>query len=163
MYGQYDGYPSGVGMNVLNFCRQGIGSATIEKVINLKVVSESDEPTTEEASALSKYSNGNVSTGSDWYATLRETQGNPEMILESGYILNSFEFGFDGLFCEWGYVLDLDNGNLDVYRGFFQYPSGLSGLWDRETEPGSYFPIQKIASFSFDSLPSDEEFLALEV
>lgn len=168
MYGQYDGYISGVGMNVLNFCRQGIGSATIEKVINLKVVPANGTPTPEEANALSKYSNDSVSSGDDWYATLRECQGDPALILESGYILDSFDFGFDGIFCEYAYVLDFDKGCLDVYKGFQEKLNGLSGLWNdtsrwEPTYDGTKkLGVQKIASFSFDDLPSDLDFLALE-
>jgi len=168
MYGQYDGYISGVGQTVLDFCRKGIGSLTAEKVVKLIVVPADGIPTTDEANALSKYSNANVSAGNDWYATLRECQGDPEAILESGYILDSFDFGFDGIFCEYAYIIDLDKRCLDVYKGFQEKLNGLSGLWNdtsrwEPTYDGKRkLGVQKIASFSLDDLPSDADFLALE-
>jgi hypothetical protein len=168
MYGQYDGYISGVGQTVLDFCRKGIGSDTIEKVTKLIVVPEGAEPTPTQANALSKYSDGRVSTGADWYATLRECQGDPALILESGYILDSFNFGYDGIFCEYAYVLDFDKGCLDVYKGYQDKLNGLNGLWNdtdrwEPSHDGSKkFGVQKVASFKFNDLPSDEDFLALE-
>jgi hypothetical protein len=169
MYGQYDGYISGVGVDVLKFVRSMDAAKVAQQVVSLEIVPEQGNPTPEQAKAVAKYSDGGVSTGVDWYSALRNCQGNPAMILESGYILDSFDFGYDGIFCEYAYVLDFDKGCLDVYKGFQEKLGGLSGLWNdtsrwEPTYDGTKkLGVQKIASFSFDSLPSDEEFLALEV
>jgi hypothetical protein len=166
MYGQFDGYPGFVGLKVLSFCK-GLGGSlgeVADKVRALRVVEESDEPSSDEAKKLSEFSNDSVSSGNDWYATLRNCQGDPQMILDAGYILNSFPFGYDGLFCEWAYVVDLDFQTLDVYRGFFRDRSPLNGLWDDgPVSPDGYLPVQKIASYSLKDLPLNRTFEELDL
>ena len=59
---------------------------------------------------------------------LRGTQGKPGKILRAGYYEDAKEFPLDSLFCEWGYLVDLDAGTLEVYRGF-QKSSPTEGRW----------------------------------
>jgi hypothetical protein len=165
-YGQYDGYPEGVGMNVLAFARgikDSYGFSLGSLVDALVVVPENGEPTKSQALAIANYSSSDVSTGKDWYSALRGCQGDLDAIIQSGYILDSFEFGKDGLFCEWAYIVDIDNNELHVYAGLLKEPTVLDGLWDGgEVVNGyGYLPIQKIASFSLDNLPTDEAFISL--
>ena len=170
-YGQYDGYPSGVGSSVLTFAQRlperygedrvaiinGLGT----EVDALIVVPESGTPTDAERAKLAEFTDGSVSTGDDWYSVLRNCQGDLDAILRSGYILNSFQFGFDSLFCEWAYIIDLDTFRLDVYKGFQKYHNGTDGLWNGLPD-GDYIGVQKIASYPLDELPTDEHFVKLE-
>lgn len=48
------------------------------------------------------------------------------------------DFLFDGTFCEYGYVFNLDDDTLEVYRGFFDKPQrGMKypPFVDKETDP----------------------------
>ena len=177
-YGQYDGYPSGVGSDVLTFAqslpkRYGEDKVAIinglgTEVDALIVVPESGTPTDAERAKLAEFTDARVSSGDDWYAVLRNCQGDLEAILRSGYILDSFNFGFDGIFCEWAYIIDLDTFRLDVYEGSKNSRGELDGLWDdMEKWPESFdgtnrIGVQKIASYPLDELPTHEELVKLE-
>jgi hypothetical protein len=135
-YAQYDTYPSGVGTDVLEFAR--IAASTVEgretlraRVRSLTKVAEDGTPTTAQAEELAKYHQA-VSTGTDWYATLRACQGRLDLILESGYIANRTDI-FDE---EYSWILDLDEARLYGYAGAYE-----------------------IASYGLEALPSDEEFV----
>ena len=72
-------------------------------------------------------------------------------------LYNDAEFAKDGLFCEWTYVIDLDNEMLEVYGGYNgeEYPAGslfatdilkantCNGIWD------------------INNIPSKEKFVAM--
>jgi hypothetical protein len=137
-YQQYDSYPSAVGKDVLTFART-LGDSDHELLRvkelarKLKIVPEDGKPTVKQAATLAQYTDSNVSTGNDWYATLRNTQGKPDLILESGYITGNNSFNEE----EYDYVLDLDHLTLIVYSGH-----------------------HKLTAIGFDELPSDEDFIA---
>lgn len=58
----------------------------------------------------------------DWYCLLRNAQGKLLKLLEVGLFLNGNNFILDSLFCEWGYILNLDTVELEVYKGFQKQP-----------------------------------------
>jgi hypothetical protein len=53
-----------------------------------------------------------------WYDLLRSDQGDLEAYAEIGLMIDSASFIKDSLFCEWAYIINLDRGVLEVYRGF---------------------------------------------
>lgn len=71
-----------------------------------------------------------------WYDILRELQGELIDSLFLGYALNSNNFIYQSLFCEWGYIINLDNNTFEVYRGFNQDPAA----------PGRYSDNSKVAT-----------------
>jgi hypothetical protein len=91
---------------------------------------------------------------------LRETQGSFKLTLESGVILDGNSFASDSLFCEWGYVVDLDNNVFEVYQGFNHVPAvGRFASREEQEDGGSeYYPITLVASFPLDDLPSSSDF-----
>ena len=163
-YQQFDAYPAGMGITVLEFLRGGDLNLLKEAAAGHKVVDGNTPPTPEQIEALKGYANKNVDNGKldNWYVLLRETQGDPAAILACGYVEDSFAFGHDALFCEWAAVVDLDEGNFDLYSGFNNGPS--VGLWSDQPEPtpssSGYTSITRIASFPLTDLPSNEDFLA---
>jgi hypothetical protein len=76
------------------------------------------------------------------------------------------EFVEDSLFCEWAYFIDLDEGVMEVYRGFVKGRPGKGRFADLEPsqdkhKPVSerYFPVTLAATFKLSDLPSDKDFL----
>lgn len=85
-------------------------------------------------------------------------QEHPSDIIE---IDDSFEFGYDGLFCEYGYVYDLDRLCLDVYVG--GQHDEVIGLWSEKsvTQENGYTAISLLKTFTIQELSNmtDKEFL----
>jgi len=119
---------------------------------------ESGKPTDEQRARLSEWSNSDVSTGDDWYSVLRECQGDPEQTIASGHILDGLSFANDSLFCEWGYVIDFDARQFEIYKGF-QTEAHSKGRFVADGEPGyisasaEYYPISLVTSVFFDDIP----------
>jgi hypothetical protein len=135
-------------------------------VLELKQISdEFSVPSDEDIAALASWTDMNVGGPSEsgkptWYQLLRETQGNPDAILTSGYIIDNRSFGEDSLFCEWAYVIDFDAQRLDVYVGFQTKPP-TAGWWAEHGEyerQGEYYPVNRVCSYPLSALPSAEEF-----
>lgn len=170
-YNQFDSYPSGVGVTVLEWLRfaaQDVAKLR-EAVKALRVVSDDDTPTTGDVERLAGFADLNVSTQDprEWYVLLRETQGNPGAMLQAGVVLDASDFPFDSLFCEWGYLVDTDAAAFEVYRGFQQNRPGRGRfarrVGARRPDPlggGSYQPVALAKSWPLDKLPSRDEFLS---
>lgn len=148
-YNHSDGYPSWAGRQALDFARTLVEPAAFEAALTkaraLTEVDESQTPTPEQIAAFVERDSNNVdlpvrsvSSGDDWYATLRRSQGLPGTILDSGYIasLNRGRGGFD---IEWAYEIDFDTRRFIAYQGD-AFGDGVA--------------------WNLDALPTDAELLA---
>jgi hypothetical protein len=199
-YNHFDSYPEGLGVEFLAACRtlvQEPKAVLVQRIADLQVVKDFDadgervKPPAEAVEALAPWTNLTVDeTHPDgtptWYQLTRELQGDVVATLKSGYVIDASDFPLNGLFCEWGYVLNLtsDGGSLEVYEGFkTEVPS--AGLWAGrptlqeceanykahvaraeaqgrkpwEEQIPQYKAIEKVAEFSLDNLPDDETFV----
>lgn len=194
-YNHFDSYPSALGADILKQVRDLAGNldAFRESARRLTLVDESVVPTTEEMARLLDHWDSSVSTGepTEWYSLLRKLQGDLAGTLEAGVMIDSEGFPLDSLFCEWGYLVDLDKGTFEVYRGF-QKSSPTKGRWaDRPNEhdraldlkaaqeafdageinqqqfeyytrPTEYYAVQRVAEYPLDALPDEADYLAQE-
>lgn len=165
-YNQFDGYLSGVGQNILEELRADIANLGFREAIeswikmarDAKLIQEGGPPpTAEEIEALKHYADTGVSTGelSDWYVLLRDLHGAIIARLKAGYILENNAFINDSLFCEWGYVVNLDELTLEIYRGFQQERHDKGRYASNEPE-GGYYPCALIATIPLGALPGIE-------
>jgi len=168
-YNHYDSYPSALGLNVLHWLHvepQAEPDIIREQARALRVVAVDSEPTDEDIERLQPFYNPHVGGHSDrptWYQLLRETQGNPGLMLKAGVIEDAGRFPFDSLFAEWGYVVDFDSGVFEVYRGFQEIPheqGRFAGREDDEVWKNGYYAVALIASWPLTELPTDEAFIA---
>ncbi len=165
-YGQWDGYPSGQGLGVLNFLR----TMEIDKMRT--ALDHVKFPTNEEAKELAaKVDTDGKIDGVDWMKVypqfsrdlcakiLSLVYYNKEEIL---LLKNSLDFAADSLFCEWAYLVNLDNDTLEVYKGFNKSSLGDTDrfLFLEDKAEDGYHPIKIVKSYPLSALPTDEDFVS---
>lgn len=155
-YNHFDSYPTGLGEGVKKF----ISNHTIDDFNNifkkLKMVKSNTKPTKKQIEDCKKYANVNVSNGTveDWYCLLREAQGNLEALAEDlVYMIDDASFLTESLFCEWGYVINLDTNMLEIYRGFQTKPQQNRYFSSEHTDNlGEYYNCALIKEIPLDDV-----------
>jgi len=157
-YGQWDGYPEGQGVAVLKFAQSADMEAFKAKLRELSWITEeqvkqvNDTPNWSEA-----FPHLTRDAGADVLTMVADAD-------KALFLQDRSSFGGDSLFCEWAYVLDLDAGRLEVYRGFnkaktaadSRFPSGADWL---DTSEG-YEPVRLVKLFDLKNLPNAEQFVS---
>lgn len=170
-YGQWDGYPEGQGATILNFLKTNDLNRFSEQLENVRFTTEEDEKNVNKflESIGSKDGWMNMEQAAKYHLAYpynsRDIGGQIlELIHESTddeiVLVDSTDFAQDSLFCEWAYVVDLDNRKLEVYKGFVKeqpdHPNSRFG--NQLTSDTNYYPIQLAGEFDIDNLPTEEEF-----
>lgn len=171
-YRQWDHYPSGNGVVCLEFLQKGILDKFKEKLNRCRFMNDDDFKVYEDFCKSIGVNDGWVNLDqskliNEKYPYLTRDHGSHilEKICESDdteiLLHDQTEFAGDGLFCEYGYVIDLDKYSFEVYEGF-----GKKILSDDERfkpfekENKEYKPIRLIKSYDLNNLPTVEEFLS---
>lgn len=162
-YGQWDGYPSGVGKDIANFIQKKMDLRKFKKALdNSQFISD------EEITALWKKAGADDSGLVNMIVSQKFNHTNPalsretgasvlEIIQETGgaQLQNSIDFAGDSLFCEWAYVIDLDKKVVEVYQGFNKTPLKKRERFYKYTNPasanGGYYPVKLLAKYPFRS------------
>ena len=139
-YGQWDGYPSGVGVGVLKFLRE----CDLDKF--KKQVNKLEFLTDEDVENINK----EIKKGKDYLIDFpeyhRDTAEGILRLIYDGLLWNNkiqpdasiTKDNLIGEWCEWSYIINLDTDELTVI---------------------GYMPT---VTYKLDSLPSDEELIKLE-
>lgn len=184
-YGQWDGYPDGQGTTVLAFAREHLDTkkkqAAFVKQLDARVrfVTEQDDLDKLWQEAVGKKPSksgfeavGDANTfGKKFPGMSRDTGGDILELVRKAkaplFTRDSIDFAADSLFCEWAYVVDLDKGTLEVFKGFNQKPlekgERFAKLKDDATHrkpEDKYYPVKLKAQFKLDDLPNEKNFLA---
>lgn len=138
-YNQFDSYPSGKGVDILEFIRDNEIQDIVAAARRIIMVSDEVKPTPEQIEECKAFTDLSVSeqSTSDWYCLTRNAHGYLEPYTKGGlrYMLDSHEFLADSLFCEWAYIINCDAGTLEVYRGFNKKPSALGRYGKLQEKP----------------------------
>jgi hypothetical protein len=162
-YGQWDGYPSGVGKDIAKVMPQ----ASVKKW--RKVISNCKFLTAAEVKAHWKAAGDNSDLATEILS--RDNSGGKalELILvnNGAELFNQIKFAADSLFCEWAYVIDFDKQNVEVYKGFNQIPLTKADRFfflQQSIKPAEnvYFPVKlyktyKIKSFTTRAMTALEK------
>lgn len=108
-YGQWDGYPTGQGFIVLDFLKSMDLAKFENRISQLHELTKEEE---EKVNADTNWENNYSYLCRDMGA--RILQYVYENDLPTGVVLEP-DFMKDSLFCEWAYVVDLDDKTLKVY------------------------------------------------
>lgn len=174
-YGQWDGYPSGQGLTILNLLSD---KSKLEKLKEnlLKVRFVDDE---KDKGFLDEYNNNAPEWSSEsdnrtyeqkrWFSSYasRDLGGKilPSIALSDDdeiLLFDKISFAGDSLFCEFAYVVDLDKNTFEVYEGFNKEELDLSERFaSTECDHDEYKQVKFKHSFDISSLPSEKEFLLI--
>jgi hypothetical protein len=83
-----------------------------------------------------------------------------DTLLEAGIAGDGSEFPTDSLYCEWGYLIDLDGATFEVYRGFQRAAHDAGRFAHRPPAREHYYPVALVASWPLTNLPDRAQFLA---
>lgn len=151
-YNQWDGYPSGQGVKILSILREGLSESFKDKVRACSWLTEED---IEEINKHDDWSD-------KWPWLSRDCSSNIFKYIEDSEglkLLDRRNFAGDSLFCEWGYVVDLDNSTLEVYSGFNKESvSAGERFADVERDNKDFYPIRLKKIYKFDALPDNVTF-----
>jgi len=168
-YGQWDGYPSGQGVEVLAFIRKldiaGNLNHFNEQLDKCEFVDDDriNVMFNERTEQNNLFPQITRNAGAD---ILNIIANNKDDILE---LSDQSDFANDSLMCEWAYVLDMDNNILEVYEGFNHEPVTAVNRFQGEGIPNydgstTYYPVKHVKSWGMGYIPTDEEFInALEI
>lgn len=161
-YGQWDHYPSGQGMTALHFLKETNFEEFAKKLTVCKFVDEEKQKEVdtflESIGSKDGWMNGeqaNKYKEKYPYITRDHGAGVLELIRDSEdeeiWLNDSEDFIEDGLFCEWGYVIDLDKRTFEVFSGYAELPNVESDRFKKG--------ITCVKIYSLDDLPTEEQFI----
>lgn len=168
-YGQWDGYPNGQGLTVLNFLKEADMDQFKAQLDKCKFANKRTPTENLSLNYNSRDLGGDI-LNAVYYSK-------DKRIL----LVNKEEFIIDGLFCEWAYIIDLDSNVLQVYKGYYGGKLtkddrfyNLQKRVDRKEKQqateakkegrGHYireenYHCELVGEFKLDELPSDEDFI----
>jgi hypothetical protein len=155
-YGCCDGYPSGQGSTVLNFLANWDRPTFEAKLRAASFMTEAEvEAMDEMPEDFQRWPQLDSGTGAEILAIVQNAPPGMKLV-------NRIDFVRDSLYCEWGYVLDLDANTLEVFEGFntFPLPEGerfaYMEPYDCDGPRETFYPIRKVAGYALASLPTVE-------
>lgn len=161
-YNHSDSYPSWLGRKVLKFCANNTIDDLKKIFDKIELVDESIKPTEEQIKKCvdAGYYNRTVSTQSvdDWYCLLRHLQGNFDEYQDlinndkekTIFMTDGISFIKDSLFCEYAYIINLDDEVLEFYEGFQK--EAQKGNRYGETEEDGYYPCKLVFTISLNEI-----------
>ena len=139
VYNHFDSYPEGLGADLIaQLCGKKDWGKVKEAVRKITFIDPDVPPTPEQIEKFAPYTDLSVGNQSpdDWYCLLRRAQGTIEPYLTGDIDVMSDAHGFllDSLFCEYAYIINLDDMTLEFYRGFNEEAGG-AGRYACQKEP----------------------------
>lgn len=122
-YNHYDSYPVGLGNQVIEYLdTKDRDIDEIRKDFDkIQLVKETSRPSKKQIKICRNAGLSDLTVSdkeiTDWYCLMRLAQGDLTQNVQSGLMIDSREFLYDSLFCEWAYIINIDNSLLEVYKG----------------------------------------------
>lgn len=149
-YGQWDGYPEGQGKTALEFLKTydlDNFQKQIEKCFFYKEGDISENATIDQYPQLSR------DHGALILAIVNDISDNLGLV-------DSSDFVYDSLFCEWVYVIDFSKNTFEIYTGFQKSKLDKNQRFYKEDpDKGGYYGVKMIDSYELDNLPELDEFI----
>lgn len=167
-YCQWDGYPSGNGVEILEFLKNMDRNHFENRLDDCVFISNDEiQKRWKECGADdSGWVNMEISDKFKEKYPLLHRDTHPadalKMIHDSTgkvELYNDIGFAKDGLYCEWAYVVDFDKNTFEVYRGFQKSGVPEDNRFGNEVNENGYMPVSLVKTYDLEDLPSEKQFL----
>lgn len=151
-YGQWDGYPSGQGSEIETaMVDLGIAGPNTDPRQVARFIDQARKvQVLSEVEAKDRWAHGNHLSRGFGSKVIEYV-----MLAEQPETFRNLEFAADSLFCEWAYVVDLDNLKLEVFKGFNKQPVGEDerfAFLQKEGGDRGYYPVRLLGRLAFADL-----------
>lgn len=168
-YSHSDSYPDWLGRNMLKFCITN-GIEMLSRLFdNIEMVSENSTPTEEQIRICNEleYAAFNLDSRceKDWYYLLKNLQGNFDAYTKSieennkVFMTDDIQFIKDSLYCEYAYIINIDDGVFEFYEGFQKVPQNGNRYGIEPNENGYYpcklsftIPLDEVSFYNIDRI-----------
>jgi len=168
-YCQWDGYPEGQGSTILKFLQNKMDRKKFETALKYTQWITEEEHTKLWESFGADGSGFVDMTIADAFKEVHPQldrdmgAGVLEFVQESDIdfpivLQDSVDFAKDGLFCEWVYVIDLDNDKLEVYGGYNEKEVQGASRFGADMVDEDTTPANANAVYDLNDLPTQEQF-----
>lgn len=152
--------PCGLGREVLRYVADTPLEEMKEAASRIVLVSELSTPSPYLIEEYKQFADLNVAGHSleDWYCLLRKAQGNLSAYNNGlEHMIDSREFLFDSLHCEWAYIINLDAAKLEVFRGLNKV-SSAPGRYAAKSGKGAlgFCGVSLISEKALDEIREDK-------
>lgn len=162
-FGQWDGYPEGVGAKILQFLKEKMDRPLMEKRLReITFLNEEDINLINESGDIPAQFSRDI--GGDILELVQnkvlvQRFGRYDWVMDK--LFNRLSFAADSLFCEWCYVVDFDKNTFEVYEGFVKEAHTGERFSDIQSEKTGreYYPVKLVKTYDLNNLPSQEEFI----
>ena len=158
VYHHFDSYPEGLGRDFFNFVKLNEEKGLLGKLFdNIVEIDSSVKPTPEQRKYCVEmgWIKANDNASGDWYWLLHDLQ-EPEnwqyAVYNGKKVLVHNEIDFlirDSLFCEFGYIYDIDEHELEFYEGFQHVPQE-NNPYGCEPNDDGYYPCRLLGKIPMD-------------
>lgn len=166
-YNHFDSYPTGLGVDVVEIVRKFNDEQLAGAANRLVLIDEVARPTAAEIKRYRRFANTGVSTGkvTEWYVLLREAQGRLDLYVDGSidHMPDGVAFMGNSLFCEWAYVINMDERVLEVYKGFNQNAAAPGRYAATEVSGDGYAGVALLAAIPLDDVRSWTDVMAAMV
>lgn len=152
-YNHFDSYPSHLGEKVLQFCKE-TSIEEMNRIYESIIMVKGYEKVTEEQLEMIPVSLEEITreVGIEFYDCLRLYQGDISVYKDGlRFMTDSEDFIKDSLFCEYGYIINLDTNLLEFWVGFQEKPYKINRYGYDKTKQG-YYPCKLVKTFDLDKL-----------
>lgn len=165
-YCQWDGYPSGNGVEVLRFIQSKTRLAKLSKALDrveFLTQDQLDQAYRNLGVTGDFMSNAQAAKFKRQFPLLSRDHSAKVLTMlltdEQPKLVNQEDFAGDSLFCEWAYVIDYDKQTFEVYQGFNKaaLDDGARFAHTRQDD-SNYHPVRLIAEWKFSELPTVAKF-----
>ncbi len=171
-YGQWDGYPEGQGVNILNALsavKLDVLRSQVKKCVY--ITDEVHNKLWVDCGANPETGGADINTSNIFkkhYPLLHRSTPCDDVIFNiaksdsrSIEVVDSLKFASESVWCEYAYVIDFDTNMFEVYKGFNESPLGENERFYSLPKDGKYYPVCFEMGFDLSELPTQERFLEL--